>query len=196
MSQFSLFRCAMRVATIVLPLSAMAACADVTAIRVTDANPNVSGIPINAPMPVVVVQGGTMSIQYIPNPSEKYALRMRAFFAKNDSVVDIRPNGTVSKVDALLDSSAALEPLLEFAKAALKPPLTSGQPEREAVFGGGVNGVYAFVFDADGTPIGLRKLGIVASGERRTAAEVAHMIAQAEKRQAKAIGGGTAISNE
>lgn len=134
-----------------LALLVLANCAQVTATPVTSDNPSPAGIPIYGHKPILLVGTDGLKIETIPNLSERYAVQLNAFFAKNETDLTISDRGLLHKVEANLDSAAALQPLLDFAKDVLaaQQPVPSLQ-SREANFTE-FFAVYEFVFRDDGS---------------------------------------------
>lgn len=136
-----------------LALSALmlAGCASVTAVPITAENPVPNGIRIYGAKPILIIQGGQASVQYIPNLSEAYALRFNAFLAANDTNVTINPNGTLGGIHVNLDSTDAI-PLVQ----PLVDRLASEGDAQSNLTGSDVR-VFDFVFAENGT-VTLREI--------------------------------------
>ncbi|WP_299737242.1 hypothetical protein [uncultured Roseobacter sp.] len=134
----------------------LAGCAQLTAVRVTDENPNPTGLPLYGTKPILVVTGQSATIEFIPNLNEKYALQLRTFLAKNDTTLTFNPNGTLQKSETALDSTSAI-PIVEKALDKLVPvaPTTSGALDGQSAT---KVRVFDFVFNPDGT-VHLREIG-------------------------------------
>lgn len=143
----------------------LAGCASVTAVRVTSDNPAPEGLPVYGSKPILIVGAQSARVEIIPNLNERYALRMQAFLAKNNTVVTFRENGTLTSVDANIDSTDAISLFEKFAERITNVPAASG----EIPATGGVR-VFDFVFNQDGS-IGLREISggsLAVAGPGRT----------------------------
>ena len=136
----------------VICLTLLASCANVTAVRVTSDNPTPEGLPLYGSKPILIVGAQGARVEIIPNLSERYALRMHAFLAKNHAVLTFRENGTLASVDANMDSTEFISFLEKLADKVPAIPARSGAIPTT----GGVR-IFDFVFNEDGT-VGLREI--------------------------------------
>ncbi len=133
-----------------IALFALAGCAEVTATRVTVENPSPDGLPAYGHKPILIIGPSGAKVETIPNLNERYAVRLRAFFAKNDAEVDFSDRGFIKLVKANLDSTDALAILEKIVdKVPTGVTASDGLPELASA-GSGIS-VYDFVFNADGT---------------------------------------------
>lgn len=91
----------------------LAGCAYVNGDAIEPGQPRPDGIIIATQKPLIVVEGGEMRVELIPNTDQSYALRFGAFLANNDIEVSLNPNGTLKSVNADLSSEAALDEIGE-----------------------------------------------------------------------------------
>ena len=141
--------------------AALSGCAYVTATEVTS-DRAASGIPFYGEKPILVVSGDSAEIKFIPNPSEKYALQYGAFLAQNTVNLVRNENGTLQKIDAVLDSTAVLDTL-----ESLGETILTASGEDQANFVGDPAGsvtVFDFIFDDAGQIIELRRFDAGSTG--------------------------------
>lgn len=129
----------------------LANCAQITAIPVLPGEPLPNGIPIYGHKPILLVGADGLKIETIPNLSERYAIQLNSFFAKNETDLTISQTGLLNKVEANLDSAAALQPLLDFARDVLAAKADIPSLKSEKLSLKEVAGVYEFVFLDDGS---------------------------------------------
>jgi len=149
----------LRFSTILAAL-AISGCAATTAVPITADNPNPKGFRVYGAKPIAVVTGSSVKIDYIPNYSEAYAVRMESFFAKNETTLTINANGTLATVESNLDSAEALGKLLDFAETVLEKTIRGGAAASGEIKtdSSGALRIYDFVYDERGELIGMRSL--------------------------------------
>jgi hypothetical protein len=141
---------------LVTMLGMSAGCAYVSAVPVKPGS-KVSGIRIYDVKPLLIVNGQTTELAYVPNYNRAYALQFGAFLAKNDFNAKMA-NGLLTEVTANMDTTAFIGFLIKALDKAV--PGTSVSGEGQAAIGGVEDRfqVYDIVFDDDGNLIGLQPL--------------------------------------
>lgn len=160
--------------SIILAALSISGCAMTTAVPITDANRDIEGFRIYGAKPILIATGKNVQVTYIPNYSEVYAVRMQAFFAKNDTSIKINANGSLASIDSNLDSASALGTLLDFAEKALGKGSAGGPSVSAQIPGKGSGGfdVYDFVYDVRGNLVGMKPL-LIKVGAKSAASAVA-----------------------
>ena len=129
-------------------------------VRVYDPKPLLIVTPAKYDKEGKQISAGSTTLTFIPDYTRGYAVTFGTFLAKNKASVQIK-EGILTQFDSDQDTTGLLSLLQSLGSEALKNVdklAALGEEISSAI--PGLDGIYEFVFDENGTFIGLRKINV------------------------------------